>query len=220
MFSCPAVDLKISMRLISLWLLVGFSVAEGETLANWSANYPPCNRHSELLNQGHMDLGVRVSTRNPLLAEQFRHAMDSWAQILDLDWHEDDTQNCSIQLIDGARELFQPDIAAARSQLPDRLDFQGWIAFNPAQTLAETELYRISVHEIGHLFGLQHSFNANSVMYGFSLEGPVWLDPTDLAQLATHHALRIATPDKPVELTQGYYPRRHPPAQALNECGG
>jgi hypothetical protein len=191
------------MRLISLWLLVGFSVAEGETLVNWSANYPPCNRHSELLKQGHMDLGVRVATANPFLAEQFRRAMDSWAKILDLDWHEDDTQSCSIQLVDGARELFQPAYVAARSQLPDRLDFQGWIAFNPVQTLSETELYRISVHEIGHVLGLQHSFNARSVMYGFNLEGPEWLDPTDLAELARHHALRIATLDKPVELTQG-----------------
>jgi predicted Zn-dependent protease len=73
----------------------------------------------------------------------------------------------------------------------------------PAQTLSETELYRISVHEIGHVLGLQHSFNARSVMYGFNLEGPEWLDPTDLAELARHHALRIATLDKPVELTQG-----------------
>jgi hypothetical protein len=191
------------MRLISLWLLVWFGVAEGETPANWSANYPPCNRHSELLKQGHMDLGVRVATANPFLAEQFRRAMDSWAKILDLDWHEDDTQNCSIQLVDGSRELFQPAYVAARSQLPDRLDFQGWIAFNPAQRLSETELYRISVHEIGHVLGLQHSFNARSVMYGFNLEGPEWLDPTDLAALATHHTLRIATLDKPVELTQG-----------------
>src|SRR5450631_113389 len=108
------------MRLISFWLLVGFSVAEGETLANWSANYPPCNRHSELLKLGHMDLGVRVATANAFLAEQFRRAMDSWARILDLDWHEDDTQDCSIQLVDGERALFQPAAIVARSQLPDR----------------------------------------------------------------------------------------------------
>lgn len=188
------------MRLIPLWLLVCFSVAKGETLANWSANYPPCNRHSELLKQGHMDLGVRVATTNPLLAEQFRRAMDSWARILDLDWHDDDTRNCSIQLVDGERELFQPASVAARSQLPDRLDFQGWIAFNPAQTLSETELYRISVHEIGHMLGLQHSSNAMSVMYGLDWEGLERLDPTDLAALAKHHKLRIAILDKPVAI--------------------
>lgn len=192
------------MRLIPLWLLVCLGVAGGEPLANWSANYPPCNRHSELLKQGHMDLGVRVATANQFLAEQFRHAMDAWARILDLDWHEDDTQNCSIQVLDGARELFlpTPQFIVARSQLPDRLAFQGWIAFNPAQTLDEAEFYRISVHEIGHMLGLQHSSNASSVMYGLDLEGLKWLDPTDLAALASHHKLRIATLDKPVKLTQ------------------
>jgi Matrixin len=191
------------MRLIALWLLLCLSIAGGETPANWSANYPPCNRHSELLKQGHMDLGVRVATANLFLAEKFRRAMDAWARILDLDWHEDNTQNCSIQVLDGERALFQPkpQLIVARAQLPDRLDFQGWIAFNPAQTLDETELYRISVHEIGHMLGLQHSSNVRSVMYGFDLEGLEWLDPTDLAALAAHHKLRIATLDKPVKLT-------------------
>ena len=188
------------MRLIPLMLFVCFSVAEGENAANWSGNYPPCNRHTELLKHGHMDLGVRLATANPLLAQQFRRAMDSWARILDLDWHADETQSCSMQLVDGERELFQPAAIVARSQLPDRLDFQGWIVFNPAQTLNETEFYRISVHEIGHMLGLQHSSNAMSVMYGFDLEGLEWLDPADLTALATHHKLRIATLDKPVRL--------------------
>lgn len=185
-----------------LWLLVCVSVAEGETASNWSSNYPPCNRHSELMQTGHLDLGVRVATANPSLAKQFRRAMDFWASILDLDWHEDDTENCSIQLADGERDLFQSAVIAARSQLPDRLDFQGWIAFNPARTLSESELYRIAVHEIGHVLGLQHSSSAISVMYSFDLEGLEWLDATDLAALATHHKLRIATLDKPVKLNQ------------------
>jgi Matrixin len=188
------------MRLISVWLLATFCVAEAETPANWSASRPPCDRHSELLKQGHMDLGVRVATANPLLAEQFRRAMDSWAKILDLDWHEDDTQSCSIQLFDGERELFQPIYVAARSQLPDRPDFQGWIAFNPAQTLSETDYYRISVHEIGHMLGLLHNSNATSVMYFLDLEGLECLDPTDLAVLAKHHKLRITTLDKPIAI--------------------
>lgn len=189
------------MRLIPLWLIVCLAVAQGQTLVNWAANYPPCNRHSELLKQGHMDLGVRVATANPVLAEQFRRAMDSWAGILDLEWHEDDTQNCSILLVDGARELFQPVYVVARSQLPDRLDFQGWIAFNPAQVLSGADLYRISVHEIGHVLGLQHSFSATSVMYGLDLDGQPCLDPADLAALARLHKLRIAAFDKPVQLT-------------------
>jgi predicted Zn-dependent protease len=188
------------MRPMLLWVVVCVSVAEAESASNWSSNYPACNRHAELKQTGHLDLGVRVSTANPSLAKQFRRALDSWASILDIDWHEDNTESCSIQLVDGEPKLFGSAAMAARSQLPDRLDFQGWIAFNPGQTLSETELYRIAAHEIGHLLGLQHSSNAMSVMYGFDLEGSEWLDPTDLAALATHHKLRIAILDKPIKL--------------------
>jgi len=190
------------MREIRLLLLVGASLrlAHAGSPANWSANYPPCNRHAELLSQEHMDLGVRVATANPILARQFRRAMDTWASILDLVWHEDDTQNCSIQLVDGERQLFQPAAVAARSQLPDRLYFDGCIAFNPGQTLSEMELYRISLHEIGHVLGLPHSSNAMSVMYSYNLEGQEWLDVTDLTALAAHHKLRIAPADKPIKL--------------------
>jgi len=202
MFNCLPVEGSSKMRLIFFWLLVFVSVAEGETATNWSSNYPPCNRHSDLLRQGHLDLGVRVATANPFLADQFRRAMDSWATILDLDWHEDDTENCSIQVVDGKRELFQTAAIAARSQLPDRLDFQGWIAFNPAQMLSQSELYRIALHEIGHILGLQHSSSAMSVMYGLDVEGLEWLDPTDLTALARRHKLRITALDKPVKLIQ------------------
>jgi predicted Zn-dependent protease len=147
-----------------------------------------------------MDLGVRVATANPVLAREFRRAMDTWASVLDLTWHEDDTQNCSIQLVDGEQQLFKPAAIAARSQLPDRLDFDGCIAFNPGQTLDATEMYQISLHEIGHVLGLPHSSNASSVMYSFNLEGQDWLDLTDLTALAAHHKLRIAPPDRPVRL--------------------
>jgi hypothetical protein len=151
-----------------------------------------------------MDLGVRLATQNPSLAEQFRRAMDTWAMILDLDWHEDETENCSIELLDGKSELFEsaPELMVARSQFPDRLGFQGWIAFNPARTLNENELYWISLHEIGHMLGLQHSANVSSLMYGFSVDSPEWLDTADLAALAGHHKLRLAELDKPVRLMQ------------------
>ena len=157
------------MRLIPIWLLLCLGFAKGEPPSNWTADYPPCNSHSELLKQGHMDLGVRIATANPVLAQQFRRAMDSWATVLDLEWHEDDTDTCSLELVDGVRELFKaaPDLMVARSQFPDRQDFQGWIAFNPAQSLSEIECYWIAVHEIGHMLGLQHSTSAKSVMYGY-----------------------------------------------------
>ena len=182
--------------MVSFCLFACFSLVAEKRPVNWHADYPPCNRHSELLKHGPMDLGIRIATANPLLARQFRHAMDFWSGILDLDWHEEDSQNCSLQLLDGAPNLFEPapETMAARSQFPDRGDFQGWIVFNPAMRPSETELFRISVHEIGHVFGLQHSTRAASIMYGFELEGPVTLDPQDLAALGAHHKLRTRLP--------------------------
>ena len=190
-------------RFVCLGLLFA-SLAAAETLGNWRANFPPCKQHSELLKQGPMNLVVRVATANPVLAEQFRAAMDFWAKVLDLEWHEESTEDCSIEVIDGDRPLFEPEPEnmAARSQFPDRSDFQGWIAFNPAVPLDRVEFYRISVHEIGHMLGLRHSTNIKSLMYGFDLDGSESLDPADLASLAGRHKLRITSLTQPNLLTK------------------
>jgi hypothetical protein len=188
------------MRPIFVSLFLCFGLAEAQPAANWTSNCPPCRTRGELLKKGHMELGVRVATANPYLAEQFRRAMDSWSRILDLDWHEENTENCAMQVIDGGPELFRASAVVARAQLPDRLRFQGSIAFNPETELSASDLYRVSVHEIGHMLGLQHSSNAMSVMYGLDLEGLEWLYPADLADLAKHHKLRITALDKPVAL--------------------
>ena len=178
--------------------------AGAEPLTNWTANYPPCNRPSELLKHGPLNLGVRFTTANPVLADQFKAALNFWSKILDLAWYEDDTQNCSVQLADGQRDLFvaAPDIMAARSQFPDRLGFQGGIAFNPSIRLSKTALFRISVHEIGHMLGLRHSANTRSLMYGLDLECSESLDADDLATLASHHKLRLTSLTEPVTLTR------------------
>ena len=187
------------MRLVPRLLLVCLGVVNAGVPANWTADYPPCNQHSELLSQEHLNLAVRIATANPLLAKQFRRALDFWAGILDLDWHPDDSQSCSIQVVDGKPELFQPAAIGARSQLPNRLNFEGWIAFNPRIKLTEMELYRMSVHEIGHVLGLEHSSNPRSVMYGFELDGQESLDSADLEALAKHHKMRVATSDQLVK---------------------
>lgn len=191
--------------LLSLWIFWGICApAEAEPAANWTANYPTCGRHAELLKHGPMNLGVRLATSNPALAEGFKSALDFWATILDLEWHEDDSENCSMELVDGQRDLFEPEPEnmAARSQFPDRRGFQGWIVFNPAVVLSRIELYRISVHEIGHMLGLRHSLSTLSLMYGLDLDCSESLDAQDLATLAAHHKLRITSLTQPVKLTK------------------
>lgn len=178
-------------RFILLWLLVPGLLA-AEPAANWSADYPRCTNRSELLKHGPLNVGVRFNTSNPLLVKQFRRAMDFWASVLDLEWHEDSTETCAMEVVDGARVLFEPTPhnMVARSQFPDRRDFQGWIVFNPAVPLTSAEAYRISVHEIGHMLGLRHSTNSRSVMYDLDLECSQELDSADMATLRAHHKLR------------------------------
>ena len=190
-------------RSILLWLLLPGLLA-AEPAVNWSADYPQCNRRSDLLQHGPLNLGVRFNTANLVLAQQFRRAMDFWAGVLDLEWHEESSANCSMAVSDGERKLFEPtpNNMVARSQFPDRRDFQGWIVFNPVVTLTPAESYRISVHEIGHILGLRHNSNTRSVMYDLDLECSQELDAADLASLRAHHKLRISSLTETVKFAQ------------------
>ncbi len=181
------------MGLSSLFLAAAFSTAAASP-PNWIGEYPPCDRHSDLLNPEHVDLGVRISTANKALARQFLQAMDFWAGVLDVEWHKTESRDCSIQLIDGPPALFDAAggraVAVARSQLPDRPSFQGLIAFNPCLNPTEHEMFMVSVHEIGHLLGLPHNPSGSSVMFFLELDDPVFLDVADLNALAVRHKLR------------------------------
>jgi predicted Zn-dependent protease len=73
--------------------------------------------------------------------------------------------------------------------------------FKPALTLTGAELYRISVHEIGHIFGLRHSSNTRSIMYDLDLECAEALDSADLASLRTRHKLRLSVATDEVKFT-------------------
>ena len=159
---------------------------------NWTGPYSPCKKHYDLLSRDRMDLGVRISTTNIVLAQQFERAMNFWSEILDMTWHEVDSENCSVQLVDGTPELFACACASARSQLPDHLRFQGWIAFNPAARSTGEQMFRDSVHEIGHLFGLQHNPSVSSVMFFDDFGQSSSLDFADLRALAAMHKLRTS----------------------------
>jgi hypothetical protein len=169
------------------------AVPPTETPANWTGKYAPCERHDDLLSHGHLDLAVRISTANAVLAEQFENALDYWSGVIDLNWHEvGATDECSMQLVDGTPSLFNWCVCmSARSQLPDREDFQGWIAFNPRYKLSKDAMFLDSVHEIGHVFGLAHNPDESSIMSSFGRdERSALLDAADLDQLALRHAMR------------------------------
>jgi len=180
------------LRLLCLWILVpvASSFADQRT-ANWSGPYAACNQHTELLKHDAMDIGVKFATSNPELEQQFRQALTFWAEVLEMTWHEDDSQSCSIQVVDGTSEILKRTIVA-RSQFTDWDNFQGWIAFNPTAPLNRSELYLTAVHEIGHMLGLKHSSNTKSIMYYLDLEGQEYLDTSDLVLLASRHKMRFS----------------------------
>jgi len=188
-----------ALWLISVFLAAVLGIAQASP-SNWTGDYQPCNNHRDLLQRGHLDLGIRLSTHDAALAHQFERAMDFWAAVVDLDWHIDNSEDCSIQLVDGSPALFDigggHSSTVARSHLPDLPAFEGWIAFNPGLKLTEQEMFLISVHEIGHVLGLSHNPSASSVMFFLDLDDNVSLDIADLTALATRHKLRPGILDR------------------------
>jgi hypothetical protein len=169
--------------------------------SNWDGKFTPCNQRSELLKNGAMNLGVKISTSNKLLGREFRMAMNFWAQVLDMHWHEEDSNSCAVQLVDGTPAILKSSIVA-RSQFTEWDNFQGWIAFNPKAPLTPIEMYLTAVHEIGHMLGLKHNPSTKSVMYYLDLEGTEVLDQSDIATLASHHKLRTAALMAPITVSQ------------------
>jgi Matrixin len=176
-----------------------FCLLAEERPTNWNGAYEPCENRSQLLRYDHMELGVRISTSNPILAEEFIRAVAFWATVVDLSWHEEPSSACAIQLVDGTPAILK-DATVARSQFTEWNNFQGWIAFDPKAPLTRPEMYLTAVHEIGHLLGLKHNPNPNSVMYYLDLRGREWLDVSDLSALAARHRLLIAQVDKPIRI--------------------
>src|ERR1700722_2590293 len=169
---------------------MGFGIAEASP-ANWTGRYAPCSHHSDLLNRQHVDLGVRISTSNAILAQEFARALDFWSGVLDIEWHEVDSEDCAIQVVDGSPAVFDFCVClSARSQLPDRSGFQGWIAFNPRMKLTKHEMFLDSVHEIGHLLGLPHNPSNSSVMFYLGHDKDTALEGADLKTLGEQHQLR------------------------------
>jgi hypothetical protein len=190
--------IQIAILLPALTFPVSFA---DQRPTNWQGDFTPCTQRCELLKNGSMSLGVKISTSNPVLAREFRLAMNFWTQVLDMHWHEEDSNSCAVQLVDGTPAILKSSIVA-RSQFTEWDNFQGWIAFNPKAPLTAGEMYLTAVHEIGHMLGLKHNPSTKSVMYYLDLEGTEVLDQVDIAMLASRHKLRTAALAAPITVSQ------------------
>jgi hypothetical protein len=154
----------------------------------------PCEHVGELLKRDHMNLGVRFESRNPQVVREFKHAMNFWSKILDMEWHEDLNSTCAINLIDGTPDFINGTSAVLmhRKSIARGVQSSGTVAIDSIYELTAQEWYAISVHELGHLFGLHHNGNMNSVMFYMSVPGDQALDMADIAALSARHRMRIS----------------------------
>ena len=181
---------SIAKSLALLLLLPFVSLAQR---TNWTASYKPCLNSTELRKTEHMSIGIRYDISDRIVIQQFHHAFDFWAKLLDADFHDEQSTSCAIAIVDATDTvLLHNGTIVARAQLPDRLNFQGWIAVDPRASsyLADDEATAIWIHEIGHLLGLKHNPSPTSIMFAIDVDGSNKLDSQDLRAIASEHALR------------------------------
>jgi hypothetical protein len=130
-----------------------------ERSVNWTSDYSACDGQSELLKNTHLTVGVRFSTSNHALAAEFVRALDFWATILDMEWHEGHSRGCGIQIVAGGPELFNAAQVSRAASEPVRVP--GLDRFNPKSSLPANEQFFVAVHELGHVFGLPHNPSAH-----------------------------------------------------------
>jgi hypothetical protein len=161
---------------------------------NWTGDYPECGHKAEFLKNRdeHMDVGVLIDVKNPLVAEQFRKAMNFWSKLIDMNWHEvADFKDCAIAVVPGTQEVLKPNLLG-RAQRPSWPNFKGLLAWDTNARNDPNDIYITAIHEIGHVLGLNHNKNYKSVMYWSDVDSifVMKLDNADLRALNEHHALR------------------------------
>jgi hypothetical protein len=178
-----------------LLLLFGLGLCCFAQSANWTGPYELCRNSGELKHSGHLRIGVRYDISDRLIVHEFQQAFAFWARVLDVEFYDDQSTSCAMAIVAGTPELLS-GMAVARAHLPDRANFQGWIAVDPKAStyLSIGEAIGIWSHEIGHLLGLKHSLSPSSLMYFIDVDSTCTLDAADLRALSRLHGLRGGAP--------------------------
>ena len=151
---------------------------------NWSGDYPECKNKDELLKKGHMEIPVWIATSDPVWAEQQARALNFWSTVLDMNWYPaDNAEDCALAFVDGNPSFMDTDTIGI-AQMPAWKGFQGLIAVNLSEFGRTPEQkFRNAVHELGHVWGLEHNPIGASVMYPYDVGTYKVLMKPDLAAL-------------------------------------
>jgi hypothetical protein len=180
-------------------------LAEG---TNWSGDYPDCKNKGELLKKGHMEIPVWIATSDRVWAEQQARALNFWSTVLDANWYPaDKPENCALAFVDGNPSFMDTETIGI-AQMPTWKGFQGLIAVNLSESARTPEQkFRNAVHELGHVWGLEHNPISASVMCPYDVGTYKVLMKPDLAALERRHALRPAV-SREMVVVSGHVPER------------
>lgn len=174
------------MKRLSLGLLIGCGTLFGQAT---------CRNYRDLLEYQHLDIAVHVDTSNPRVVEAAAKAMDWWSKQIDMSWHfTTSATDCTLELrphvwvskqLPGSINVVR-EIGGAH--LPRNRLYDGVIFFlYPA---VGYDLVRCFVHEFGHLLGLEHTSDPDSIMFSNPDEALLTLTHRDVRQVQRYHALR------------------------------
>ncbi len=179
---------------LTAWLACAGQIvlqAQPAPQSNWTSSDVSCAKYEDLRSPVLGDIGVKIDVDEPW-AEGFRRALRFWNTVLVANLHEESSfSSCAVRVINADRSVLN-EAMVARAQFPEWLGFRGKIAVSPraGSQLNSTEIYGTAVHELGHLFGLNHNPSSGSVMYFLDVSGDEVLDASDLLSLSRHHRLR------------------------------
>jgi Matrixin len=106
---------------------------------------------------------------------------------LDLKWHEDGNDaTCALEFRPATFGATREGTEMGMAYLPTDKKFNGVVYFDLA---GKYDAKKIFTHEIGHLFGLEHSSSQDSLMFAHPLDASDDLTHSDLKALAKRHKL-------------------------------
>lgn len=177
------------------WILQekGYQPAE-----RWVAPFMYCSNSLDLLKQNPGPIGVRFDNVSPIIIQQFHEAFAFWNHILDIEFYDDNTESCAIEVF--GSDLPDDDLVGI-AQFPDNPMYQGQILVNAAATsdLTYNNYVLAWIHELGHILCLRHNTNSNSIMYRRLLRNTSFqmvpssfgiLDNQDIKKLQMRHHIK------------------------------